>query len=88
MKRIAVTASPNGAQRGCVLSQPLWGCPSGRLTRDMKIHHLTVEDAFASVQSRPEGLSASEAARRWVEFGPNQVERVRREPLLPRFLKG
>ena len=54
----------------------------------MKIHHLTVEDAFASVQSRPEGLSAFEAARRLVEFGPNQVERVRREPLLPRFLKG
>ncbi len=54
----------------------------------MKIHNLTVEDAFASVQSGPDGLSAGEAARRLGEFGPNEVEPVQREPLLPRFFKG
>ncbi|MBI3849063.1 MAG: cation-transporting P-type ATPase [Verrucomicrobia bacterium] len=53
----------------------------------MKIHHLTVSDAFASLQSRGEGLYAKEAARRLAEFGPNIVERVRGEPLALRFLK-
>ncbi|HUX64661.1 cation-transporting P-type ATPase [Sulfuricella sp.] len=53
----------------------------------MKIHHLTVEDAIRSLNSRPEGLSAREAARRHKEFGPNRVERVKKEPLALRFLK-
>lgn len=53
----------------------------------MKIHHLTVEDAIRSLNSRPEGLSASEAARRHREFGPNRVERVKKELLALRFLK-
>ncbi|WP_009206350.1 cation-translocating P-type ATPase [Sulfuricella denitrificans] len=53
----------------------------------MKIHHLTVEDAIRSLNSRPEGLSTREAARRHTEFGPNRVEHVRREPLALRFLK-
>ncbi|MCE5182421.1 MAG: cation-transporting P-type ATPase [Betaproteobacteria bacterium] len=53
----------------------------------MKIHHLTIEDAIKSLNSRPEGLSAREAVRRLKEFGPNQVERVRQEPLALRFLK-
>ena len=53
----------------------------------MKIHHLTVEDAIASLQSQPEGLAAKEAARRLVEFGTNTVEKVPSEPLSLRFLK-
>ena len=53
----------------------------------MKIHHLTVEDAIRSLNSHPEGLSAREAARRHKEFGPNRVERVKKEPLALRFLK-
>jgi len=53
----------------------------------MKIHHLTAEKAIRSLNSRPEGLSAREAARRHKEFGPNRVERVRKEPLALRFLK-
>jgi magnesium-transporting ATPase (P-type) len=54
----------------------------------MKIHHLTVAEATASLQSRPEGLPEAEAARRLLEFGPNVVERVRGEPLTLRFLRG
>ena len=54
----------------------------------MKIHHLTVEEALASLHSAPEGLSAAEAKRRWLEFGPNRIERVKGVPLLSRFLKG
>ena len=54
----------------------------------MRIHHLTVEEAFASLQSGPQGLSAAEAVRRQAEFGPNVVEQAKREPLSLRFLKG
>jgi magnesium-transporting ATPase (P-type) len=54
----------------------------------MKIHHLTVEEAFASLRSGPEGLPAEEAERRLEEYGPNAVEKARREPRTLRFLKG
>ena len=54
----------------------------------MKIHQLTVSEAFASLQSGPEGLSESEAARRRVEFGPNELAQVRRKSLIRRFAKG
>ena len=53
----------------------------------MKIHHLTVEDAIRSLNSRPDGLSAREAARRHREYGPNRVERIGKESLALRFLK-
>ena len=42
----------------------------------MKIHHLSIDEAFTSMQSTPGGLDAAEAQRRLAEFGPNQVERV------------
>ena len=42
----------------------------------MKIHHLSVDEAFTSMQSAPGGLDAAEAQRRLAEFGPNQVERL------------
>ncbi len=53
----------------------------------MKIHHFSVEEAFASLRSGPEGLPAAEAARRLAEFGPNAVERIHRRPLMLRFFK-
>ena len=54
----------------------------------MKIHHLSVAEAFASVQSGPDGLMVVEAERRLAEFGPNQVEQLRHESLIRLFLKG
>lgn len=54
----------------------------------MKIHHLTVEAALQSLQSSRLGLSQTEAARRLVEFGSNEIETVRRESIALRFLKG
>ena len=54
----------------------------------MKIHHFTVEEALASLESRPQGLTTAEAARRLLEFGPNRVEEVRGQPMVRRFLKG
>lgn len=54
----------------------------------MKIHHLSVDEALASLKTSFDGLSADEAARRLKEFGPNQVESIKKENLLLRFLKG
>lgn len=54
----------------------------------MKIHHLTAEEALASLHSGPDGLAVAEAARRLLEFGPNQVESLPLEPLWLKFLKG
>ena len=48
----------------------------------MKIHHLTVADAFASLKSGLAGLSDQEAERRLAEFGKNEVEEVAHEALL------
>ncbi|MGZ5019839.1 MAG: HAD-IC family P-type ATPase, partial [Chthoniobacterales bacterium] len=53
----------------------------------MKIHHLSVAEALASLQSNLHGLSATEAARRLTEYGRNEIEQVYHEPLLRRFLK-
>ncbi|MEN6587453.1 MAG: cation-transporting P-type ATPase [Sulfuricella sp.] len=54
----------------------------------MKIHHLTAEEALASLHSGPDGLAVAEAARRLLEFGPNRVESLPLEPLWLKFLKG
>lgn len=54
----------------------------------MMIHHLPVDEALASLRSAPTGLAEAEAQRRLLEFGCNQVERVRAEGLVLRFLRG
>ena len=51
----------------------------------MRIHELSVEQALASLKTTADGLSATEAARRRAEFGPNRVEEVRRRSLLLRL---
>jgi len=43
----------------------------------MKIHRLTVADAFASMKSGLTGLSDAEARRRLVEFGANHRRTTR-----------
>ena len=48
----------------------------------MKIHRLTVADAFTSLKSGLVGLSDAEAQRRLAEFGKNEVEEVAHEALL------
>ena len=53
----------------------------------MKIHRLTVADAFASLKSGPGGLSDAEAQRRSAEFGANEVEEVAHEALWLTFAK-
>src|SRR6516164_3767481 len=53
----------------------------------MKIHRLSIDEAFGSLRSGPEGLSTAEALRRLGEYGPNTVERAAREPAIWRLLK-
>lgn len=53
----------------------------------MRIHQLSADDAVASLNSSPHGLSSAEALRRLAEYGPNRVEEVAGQPILLRFLK-
>jgi calcium-translocating P-type ATPase len=53
----------------------------------MKIHHLTPDEALASLHSGPRGLAAAEARRRLREFGRNEVQHVRRQPAWLTLLK-
>lgn len=54
----------------------------------MRVHHLSADDALHSLHSRASGLSAIEARRRLLEFGPNRVERVQERWLLVELLQG
>ena len=53
----------------------------------MKIHQFTPEQALASLNSGMGGLAPAEAVRRLAEYGPNQVEEVRGEPLWLAFAR-
>lgn len=53
----------------------------------MKIHQLTTEEALASLHSRHEGLTQAEVTNRLHEYGLNQVDVVRTESLILRFIK-
>lgn len=47
----------------------------------MRIQQLDLAAAFASLRSRPEGLTTAEAGERLAEYGPNRLRDVRRTPL-------
>ena len=53
----------------------------------MNIHGLTAAQSLASLRTSNDGLTATEAARRLAEFGPNRLEELGREPLLLRFAR-
>jgi sodium/potassium-transporting ATPase subunit alpha len=57
-------------------------------SRSSRIDRLSDADALASLDSGPQGLSTAEARRRLREFGPNQVEQIRHEHPVLRFLRG
>jgi len=54
----------------------------------VKIHQLTASEVVESLHSSARGLSAAEAGRRLLEFGPNRIERLKRKPMFLRFLRG
>jgi magnesium-transporting ATPase (P-type) len=53
----------------------------------MKIHRLSVVDAFSSLNSGLAGLNDDEARRRLAEYGANEVEEVAREALWLTFAR-
>lgn len=53
----------------------------------MKIHQFSVEQALASLKSRSDGLITKEIEDRLKEYGLNQIDVVRRESLILRFIK-
>lgn len=53
----------------------------------MKIHQFTTEQALSSLNSRHEGLTQAEVTNRLHEYGLNQVDVVRAESLVLRFIK-
>jgi Ca2+-transporting ATPase len=46
----------------------------------MNWHLLSIEAALKAAESRPEGLTASEAAERLQRFGPNELEQKKEKP--------
>ena len=47
---------------------------------------LSPDQLFEALQSRPEGLSSTEAQARLLAFGPNKLREVKGKPLILRFL--
>jgi calcium-translocating P-type ATPase len=53
----------------------------------VNIHQLPVDAAILSLRSSANGLTADEAARRLVQFGPNRIERAARDPVGVQLLR-
>jgi calcium-translocating P-type ATPase len=53
----------------------------------MKIHQGEIEVALASLYSRHSGLTVAEVEKRLKEYGKNQIDEVRGESLILRFVK-
>ncbi|MEI7839207.1 MAG: cation-transporting P-type ATPase [Methylococcaceae bacterium] len=53
----------------------------------MKIHQFATQEALASLHSRHEGLTAAEVENRLKEYGKNQIDEVRGESMVLRFVK-
>lgn len=53
----------------------------------MRINNLPVEEALQSLVTSAQGLSEEEAARRLLEFGPNEIEEIRKTPAWLRLLR-
>src|SRR5512140_876487 len=51
------------------------------------ISSLSIADALSSAGSAPTGLTAQDAERRLRDYGPNQVERIKRQPWPLRLLQ-
>lgn len=51
------------------------------------IHRLSIADALALVRSGPDGLPATEAARRLAEYGPNLIRKARGPSAVVRLLR-
>ncbi|MFN3740473.1 MAG: cation-transporting P-type ATPase [Thermodesulfovibrionales bacterium] len=52
----------------------------------MRINSLLIDDVLDILGSSPQGLTEEEARRRLSEFGYNEIEEIKREPLTKKFL--
>lgn len=53
----------------------------------MKIHHLSLAQAYATMKSGPDGLTSAEAERRLKEYGTNELQRLEQQPAVLMFLR-
>jgi Mg2+-importing ATPase len=54
---------------------------------EIPFHSLSREEIFSALQTSAEGLSSSEARRRLELYGPNDISRVRKRPVIIQFLE-
>ena len=52
----------------------------------MKINSLSIDEVFKSLVTSEDGLSEEEAKRRLSEFGYNEIEEIKKKPLIFKFL--
>ncbi len=52
----------------------------------MKINNLTKDEVLRSLVTTENGLTEEEAKKRFLEFGPNEIQEVKKKPLILRFI--
>src|SRR4030043_959565 len=52
----------------------------------MKINNLPKEEVLRSLVTSENGLTEEEAKKRFLEFGPNEIQEVKKKPLILRFI--
>ena len=57
------------------------------INRQPNLYQYDVETVFERAKASPQGLSFDEVAKRQAEYGPNQLEKVKGEPLIIKFAK-
>src|SRR4030043_1128855 len=52
----------------------------------MKINNLAKDEVLRSLVTTENGLTEEEAKKRFLEFGPNEIQEVKKKPLIFRFI--
>ncbi len=52
----------------------------------MKIYKLSSNEVYSELKSSPDGLSTEEIRKRLEEYGPNQIEEIKKKPIIYKFL--
>jgi sodium/potassium-transporting ATPase subunit alpha len=52
----------------------------------MKINNLAKDEVLRSLVTTENGLTEEEAKKRFLEFGPNEIQEVKKKPLILRFI--
>lgn len=57
------------------------------INRQPNLYQCDVKTVFEQAKSNPQGLSFDEVAKRQAEYGPNQLEKIKGEPLIVKLAK-